>query len=66
LRNVSEGGAMIEGLWNMPAGSVVKVIFSARKSVSAVVRWSRENRIGVAFDQPLERSNDGAFKVLRT
>lgn len=66
LRNVSEGGAMIEGLWNMPAGSVVKVIFSARKSVSAVVRWSRENRIGVAFDLPLERSNDGAFKVLRT
>ena len=65
LRNISEGGAMIEGLWNMPVGSLVQVVFSAEKSVSAQVRWSRENRVGVAFGSPLKRRADGTFSVLR-
>ncbi len=66
LRNISEGGAMIEGLWNMPAGSVLRIEFSADMSVTAQVRWSRENRVGVEFHAPLKRRADGTFAVLKS
>ena len=65
LRNISESGAMIEGLWNMPAGNAMRIEFSADKSVTAQVRWSRENRVGVEFHQPLRRRADGSFTVLK-
>ena len=65
IRNISEGGAMIEGLWNMPVGSSVRIEFSADKYVDAQVRWSRENRVGVEFDESLRRRTDGTFSVLR-
>ncbi|WP_233999772.1 EAL domain-containing protein [Porphyrobacter sp. TH134] len=65
LRNISESGAMIEGLWNMPAGSALRIEFSADKSVTAQVRWSRENRVGIEFHAPLRRRADGAFSVLK-
>lgn len=65
LRNISESGAMIEGLWNMPAGSAVRIEFSADKLVTAQVRWSRENRVGIEFHQPLRRRADGSFSVLK-
>ncbi len=65
LRNISESGAMIEGLWNMPAGSAVRVEFTADRSVTAQVRWSRENRVGIEFHAPLKRRADNAFSVLK-
>ncbi|MGY6552033.1 MAG: EAL domain-containing protein [Erythrobacter sp.] len=65
LRNISGGGAMIDGLWNVLLGSTLQIIFAEGKSVSAQVRWSRENRVGVAFSKPLRRRADGTFAVLR-
>jgi PilZ domain len=65
LRNISEGGAMIEGLWNMPAGSVLRLEFDEDKTVTAQVRWSRENRFGIEFHQPLRRRAGGTFAVLK-
>jgi len=65
IRNISEGGAMIEGLWNMSAGSTIQIEFSRDKIISAQVRWSRENRVGVEFPVPLRRRTDGSFTVLR-
>ena len=65
LRNISDGGAMIEGLWNMPAGSAIRIEFSADRSVTAQVRWSRENRVGIEFHAPLRRRADGTLAVLR-
>ncbi|MEO0462071.1 MAG: EAL domain-containing protein [Pseudomonadota bacterium] len=65
IRNVSEGGAMIEGLWNMPVGSTILIEFASDKIVAAQVRWSRENRVGVEFADPLRRRADGTFMVLR-
>jgi len=65
LRNISEGGAMLEGLWNMPAGSPLRIEFSADKSVTALVRWSRENRVGVEFHAPLKRRADSSYSVLK-
>jgi len=64
LRNISENGLMIDGLWNMPAGSAIRIEFAANKSVTAQVRWSRENRVGVEFHGPLRRRLDGSFSVL--
>lgn len=65
IRNISEGGALIEGLWNMPVGSTIRIEFAADKVVDAQVRWSRENRVGVEFHEPLRRRADGTFAVLR-
>lgn len=65
LRNISERGAIIEGLWNMPAGSTLRIEFSADKSVSGQVRWSHENRVGIAFHVPPKRRADGSFAVLK-
>jgi diguanylate cyclase (GGDEF)-like protein/PAS domain S-box-containing protein len=65
LRNISESGAMIEGLWNVPVGSLVQIVLSAEKTIAAQVRWSRENRLGVGFSAPLKRRADGTFSVLR-
>jgi hypothetical protein len=49
----------------MPAGSALRVEFSADKTVTAQVRWSRENRVGIEFHQPLKRRADGTFAVLK-
>ncbi len=65
IRNISEGGAMIEGLWNVAVGEVIHIEFGKQKFVGAKVRWSTENRVGVEFDEPLRRRADGTFSVLR-
>ncbi len=65
VRNISEGGAMLEGLWNMRPGSTIQIQFGPGKSVTAQVRWSRENRVGVEFPIPLKRRADQTFAVLR-
>ena len=47
IRNISQGGAMIEGLWNVPEGTVFTVIVSEDEVAPATVRWSADNRMGV-------------------
>lgn len=64
LRNISETGAMLDGVWNVAAGVAVKIELCADQAVSAQVRWARENRLGVEFHQPLKRRSDGSFAVL--
>ena len=64
IRNISEGGALLEGLWNVPAGRKIRIEFEADQHVMAHVRWSRENRVGVEFQAPLQRRSDGSFAVL--
>lgn len=65
LRNISEGGAMIEGLWNMEVGSEVRIEFSPEQAVNGQIRWSRENRIGIEFHLPLRTRDDGSFALPR-
>lgn len=64
IRNISDGGAMIEGLWNMPLGSEIRIDFTQGPHVFATIRWSRENRVGVEFHEALRRRADGSFEVL--
>ena len=49
IRNISRTGALIEGLWNMPDDTRLTVQLSEAHSVEAVVRWAREDRVGVEF-----------------
>jgi len=63
LRNISEGGAMIEGLWNLEVGSDLCIEFGPNQSVSGQIRWSRENRLGVEFNLPLRCRADGSFAL---
>ena len=65
LRNISEGGAMIEGLWSMAEGGVLRVEFSPSQSVTGQVRWSHENRLGMEFHVPLRAREDGSFVLPR-
>lgn len=65
LRNISEGGAMIEGPWNLPEGSVLRIEFSPSQSVTGQVRWARENRVGLEFHLPLRARADGSFALPR-
>ena len=49
VRNVSSGGALVEGLWNVPADTPMTLAFGPGLVVEARARWSHENRVGVQF-----------------
>jgi EAL domain-containing protein (putative c-di-GMP-specific phosphodiesterase class I) len=49
IRNISSTGALVEGLWQVPAGALMAIEFNEGLSVNAVVRWSRDDRMGVEF-----------------
>ena len=54
IRDISRGGAMIEGLWNVPEGTAFTLITPEGDRAPATVRWSTDNRMGVEIG-PLER-----------
>jgi diguanylate cyclase (GGDEF)-like protein/PAS domain S-box-containing protein len=66
LCNISEGGAMIEGLWGINEGSVLRIEFSPSQSVTGQVRWCHENRLGMEFHVPLRIRDDGSFVLPRS
>lgn len=49
VRNVSSRGAMLEGLWNVPAGTKFNIEFGPGMIIEATSRWSQENRMGLQF-----------------
>jgi len=56
IRNMSEGGAMVEGLWNVPEGTPFNIAFSKSLIVPVVSVWGHESRMGVKFAQPVDLS----------
>ena len=64
LRNISEGGVLLDGLWSIPAETPVEIEFAGGQRTSGVIRWNRGNRTGVEFHEPLERRADGSFTIL--
>ena len=63
IRNISERGAMLDGLWNVPVGLELEVDLTPTPTppaplrapnLTAIVRWSHEGRIGVEFTCLLE------------
>jgi diguanylate cyclase (GGDEF)-like protein/PAS domain S-box-containing protein len=61
IRNVSRGGAMIEGLWNVPVGTRFSVHLAEGYVVSAEARWAEDDRMGVEFARPLAVDDRGAI-----
>ncbi len=54
IRNMSPGGAMIEGLYNVPPGTTFNIAISASLVVRATSIWSRDERMGVEFAERLD------------
>jgi diguanylate cyclase (GGDEF)-like protein/PAS domain S-box-containing protein len=59
IRNISATGAMIEGLWNVPAGTVFNIQVAEGRSIGATARWSRDDRMGVEFASSLSLDSSG-------
>jgi hypothetical protein len=53
IRNISLTGALIEGLWNVPPGTVFRIQLADGHTVSGTCRWSNDDRMGVEFAEPL-------------
>ena len=65
LRSISEGGAMIDGVWRLSQGDAITIEFDNRRAINAEVRWVRESRIGVQFAHRISQGADGNFDILR-
>ena len=64
VRNMSLTGALIEGLWNVPPGTIFRIQLSDGHSVTATCRWASEDRMGVEFSQPLQLDEDGRIAAV--
>jgi diguanylate cyclase (GGDEF)-like protein/PAS domain S-box-containing protein len=65
IRNVSTTGALVEGLWNVPVGTIFKIHVSDTHAITATTRWCEEDRMGVEFAEPLERDSAGRIAVVQ-
>ncbi|MFM9934933.1 MAG: EAL domain-containing protein [Novosphingobium sp.] len=64
VRNMSLTGALIEGLWNVPPGTIFRIQLSDGHSVTATCRWASDDRQGVEFSQPLRLDEDGRIAAV--
>ena len=64
VRNMSLTGALVEGLWNVPPGTIFRIQLSDGHSVTATCRWGSEDRMGVEFSQPLRLDDDGRIAAV--
>lgn len=53
LHNISEGGAMGDGASDLSPGTSVYVRFEGGILVPAVVKWTENGLVGLAFDAPI-------------
>ncbi len=65
IRNISVTGAMIEGLWNVPAGTQFQLQISHDQSLACIARWSADDRTGVEFANPPQRDSSGKITATR-
>ena len=64
IRNISATGALVEGLWNVPPGTIFRIVMAEGGMVTATVRWCQDDRIGVEFAAPLELDECGRFALI--
>ncbi|MGN6500784.1 MAG: EAL domain-containing protein, partial [Tsuneonella sp.] len=55
IRNMSTTGALVDGLWNVPVGTIFRIAMSESQIVTATSRWCEDDRMGVEFAEPIER-----------
>ena len=54
VRNISEGGLMFECLHVPSVGEQLAIELRSDKQMQGVVRWVRDNSVGIALDCPIE------------
>lgn len=59
IRNISRTGALVEGLWNVPPGTVFMIYLSDDRVLMATSRWCRDDRTGMEFSFPLQVDTSG-------
>jgi diguanylate cyclase (GGDEF)-like protein len=64
VRNISQSGALVEGLRNVPAGTIFRIHLADGQTVNGTVRWSEEERMGVEFSEPLELDETGRIGII--
>ena len=67
IRNISQTGALVEGLWNVPPGTSFTLHMGDGQVVGALARWCKDDRMGLEFDRPLaDTARPGRDRLLRT
>ncbi|WP_047170368.1 EAL domain-containing protein [Novosphingobium sp. Rr 2-17] len=61
IRNISQSGALVEGLWNVPPGTVFNLNLADSFTVTATAKWCKEGRMGIEFGQDLEIDAHGSL-----
>jgi len=64
VRNISATGALVEGLRNVPGGTVFRIHLSDGHVVTATARWAEEDRMGIEFSHPLELDETGRIAII--
>ncbi len=64
VRNISEAGAMLEGLWDVPLGVEFTIALGEGCEVLGTVRWSQSGQIGVEFQERLSFDTAGRISVV--
>jgi len=64
VRNISETGALVEGVRNVPAGTVFRVHLADGHVVTGTARWCEDDRVGVEFSEPLELDETGRIAII--
>ncbi|MDC0887112.1 EAL domain-containing protein [Altererythrobacter sp.] len=64
IRNLSSTGCLIEGLWNVPPGTIFRIALTEQMIVTATTRWSKEDRMGTEFATPIPESENGRLTGL--
>jgi hypothetical protein len=60
IRNISQSGALVEGLWNVPPETVFRIHLGQDYAVEASSRWAKDDRMGMEFAAPLPLDASGA------
>ena len=64
IRNISSTGALVEGLWNVPNGTIFNINLSQTHTITATTRWCDDDRMGVEFATPLQRDSSGRITAI--
>ncbi len=62
IRNISTTGALVTGIWEVPAGTEFELMLTDTQKVVATSRWSTDDRVGVEFKNALKQ--DASGKIL--
>jgi len=54
IRNISRMGAMIDGVTDVPVGTMFEIELTRDYQVGGTCRWSQGDRIGIEFDRAVE------------